>query len=71
MDFPIPILPKIVGEPTRESLIDLHQLISGNAAYVVSNLEGGRHGYLTQTITAKEYMSQTGYAFVPLHNPGD
>ena len=33
-DFPTPILPKIGGEPTREGLIDLHQLVSDNAASV-------------------------------------
>ena len=71
VEFLTLIITNIVGEPTIESLTALHQLISGNAAYVVSNLEGCRHGYLTQTITSKEYISQTGYAFVPLHNPGN
>ena len=37
-DFPTPILPKIGGEPTKEALIKLHQLISGNVASVASNL---------------------------------
>ena len=70
-DFPTPIIPMIRKEPTRETLIYLHQLISGNEACVASNLGVIRHGYLTLTITAKEYISQTGYAFVPLHNPGN
>ena len=37
-DFPKLILPKICREPTREALIDMHRLISGNAVSVVSNL---------------------------------
>ena len=40
-DFLTPILPKINGYPTREGLIDIHRLISGNAEYVASNLRGG------------------------------
>ena len=57
-DFLKPILPKIYEEPTREGLIDLHRLISGNTASVASNLGGGRHGHLTLTMTADEYMEQ-------------
>ena len=66
--FPTPILPNIGGDLTRERLIDIHQLISGNVA---SNLRGGRHGHLALTMTAKEYMEQTGFAFLPPHNPGN
>ena len=46
-------------------------MISGNAASVASNLGGGRHGHLTLTMTSKDYMEQTGFAFVPPHNPGN
>ena len=59
-DFPTPILPKIGGEPTREGLINLHQLVNGNAASVMSNLGGGRHGHALM-ITAKDYKTQTGF----------
>ena len=34
-DFPTPILLKIRGKLTREGMIDLHRLVSGNAASVV------------------------------------
>ena len=71
MDFSTPILPKIGGEPKRESLIELHQLISGNAASMASKLGGGGHGQLVLTTTDEEYMSQKRYAFVPPHNPGN
>ena len=56
MDIPTTILPKINRELTREQLIDIHQLISGNEAYVASNLGGGRHRHLALTMTAEEYM---------------
>ena len=38
---------------------------------MVSNLVGGQHGYLALNMTAREYMEQTDYAFVPPHNPGN
>ena len=70
-DFRTPILPNIGGEPTREGLIEIHQLISGNAESLALNLGGGRQGHLSLTITAKEYMEQTEFVFVPMHNPGN
>ena len=67
--FLMPILPNIDGEPTRERLIDLHLLISGNAVSVASNLGGGQHGHLGLTMIAQAYTEHTGYKFVPPHNP--
>ena len=68
-DFSSPILPKIGGDLTREALIDLHQLISGNAAPMALNLRGDRNVHLTLTTIAEEYMAQTVYMFVPPNNP--
>ena len=68
-DFPTPILPNIGGEPTREGLIKLHRLVSGNVASMLSNLRGGWHGHLTLKMASKEYAAQTGFAFVPPHKP--
>ena len=68
-DFPTLIIPNISIEPTREGLIEIHRLISGNVASMVSNLGGGQHGHLALTMTAEKYMEQTGFAFVPPHNP--
>ena len=59
-DFLTPILPKIGRYPTRESLIELNRLTSGNAAYVASNLGGGQLRHLALTITAEDYMAHTG-----------
>ena len=53
MDFLTPILNNIGGELTREALIDIHQLISGNAASTASNLGGGKNGNLALRIAAK------------------
>ena len=70
-DFMTPILPKIGGEPTREGLIEVHQLISGSVASMPLNLGGSRYGYFAPEITDEEYMEQTGFVFVPPHNPGN
>ena len=70
-DFPKPILPKIYGELKIEVLIHLHQLISGNAESVTSNLRGLQHEHPVPTMTDKEYRAHTGFAFVPPHNPDD
>ena len=40
-DFPTYLTPKIDGEPTREVLVNLHQLVSGNAASMASKLGEG------------------------------
>ena len=57
MNLSTPILPKIDGEPTREVLININQLISGNAASVASKLGGGRHIHLALTMADKEYRT--------------
>ena len=52
--FPRPILTKIRGEPTREVLINLHELVRVNAASVASNLGGGRHKHIRLEMTSAE-----------------
>ena len=69
--FLTPILPNIDRELAREGLINIHQLISGNSAYVALNLGGGRYSHLTLTMTDEEYTEQKGFAFVLPHNLGD
>ena len=69
-DFLTPILPNIVGELTRESLINIHRLISGNIESVMLNLGGGWNGHLVLTITAEDYLAQTCHSFVPPHRLG-
>ena len=67
----MPILPKIVVEPTREYFIGIYWLISGNAESVASNLGGGRHVHLALTVTAEEYLTHMSHAFIPPQNPVD
>ena len=70
-NVPTLVHPNINREPTREGLINIHRLINGNTASVVSNLRGAQHGHLALIMTVKEYMEQTGFAFVTPHNPGN
>ena len=56
---------------TREALIDLHRLVSGNVVSVASKLGGGRHGNLALTMASEECTEQMGYAFLFPHNPGN
>ena len=67
----IPIISMIDVEPTREALIDLHQLISRNTAFVESNFGGALHRNCALKIAAEEYMKQTSYALVPPYSSGD
>ena len=55
-DFLTPTPPKIGGEPTKEGLMDIHRLISGNVASVASNLGGGQHGNIALKMTSEEYV---------------
>ena len=66
--MPKPILPNIGEELTREALIDLNLLVSANAAYMASNLGGGRHGHLALMITDREYMEQMSFTFLSPQN---
>ena len=70
-EYLTPTLPKIDGEPTIERLINTHQLLSGNAASMASNLAGGRHGHLALTMTAVEYRALIVFVFVLPQNLGD
>ena len=70
-EFPKPIFPKIGGEQTRDGLIELHQLVIRNAVSVSLNLGEGRHGHLALMLTIGKYTAQTGFVFVPPHNPGN
>ena len=70
-DFLISILPKVGEERTREGLINLHRLVSGNTASMASNLGGGRRGYLALTIKSAEYTAHIGFTFMPPHNKGN
>ena len=68
-DFLTPILSNIIRELMRESLIKIHQLVSGNTTFVALNLGGVRHVHLALTMNAEDYMAHTGHVFVTPHSP--
>ena len=70
-DFPTSILRNIRGKRTREGLIKLHLLVSGNTDSVSLNLGGGQHGHLALTMKREDYAAHKGFVFVPPHNPDD
>jgi hypothetical protein len=70
-DFPHPDIPKIHGEPNRDSLIAIHELLCENASSVTTNQGGGNHGHLTLMLSAKAYKEQTKHDFLAPANPGD
>ena len=68
--FDIPVLTKIQGEPTADSLILLKRELKANASSVYSNLGGGTHGHLFLVISPTQFNLLSNAAFVrPLH-PG-
>eukprot|EP00978_Attheya_sp_CCMP212_P047725 scaffold425429_cov138-Attheya_sp.AAC.1 len=58
-DFPHPILPKIYGEPNRDSLIAMHRHLCENTAYVTTNMGGRSHGLITLLLSDTVYKEQT------------
>lgn len=65
-DFPTPVLPRIVGEPNHQQLIEIHKLLCDNATAI----GGGQYGYLALTLNAAEYANATVQVFVPPVDPG-
>eukprot|EP00978_Attheya_sp_CCMP212_P022997 scaffold69585_cov24-Attheya_sp.AAC.1 len=70
-DFPHPDIPKIHGEPNRDSLIAIHELLCENVSSVTTNQGGGNHGHLMLMLSAKAYKEQTKHDFLAPPNPGD
>jgi hypothetical protein len=50
-----PVLTKIQGETTFQTLTQLHQELKANAASVPSNLRGGNYGYLGLLLSAEQH----------------
>ena len=68
--FDIPVLTKIQGEPTADSLILLKQKLKANASSVYSNLDRGTHGHLFLVIPPDRFNLLSNATFIrPLH-PG-
>ena len=54
--FKYPVLIKICGEPTYETLHHLKNELNANASSVPTNSSGGNHGYLFMVLTTTEYL---------------
>ena len=65
-DFPTPVLPRIIGEPNRQQIIEIHKLLCDNATAVGP----GQFGFLALTLNAVDYNNVTNQAFVPPVDPG-
>ena len=66
----IPVLTKMQGEPTADSLILLRRELKANASSVYSNIGGGTHGHLFLVISPTQFNLLSNAAFIkPLH-PG-
>jgi len=68
--FPIPILPKIVGQPTFEKLRELKKALKANAASVQSDLGGAAFGHLGLVLDDATYQRLTTHQYVAPPHPG-
>ena len=65
-----PTLTKIHGEPTYQSLTQLHQELKANAGSVPSNLGGGNFGYLGILFSDAQYTLVSDIPFITPVHPG-
>ena len=68
--FPFPTISPIVGEPTYETICELHNKLNSNAASVHSNLGCGTLGHLVLTVSPTVYSTLSATAFIVPVNPG-
>jgi hypothetical protein len=68
--FPNPIITKIQGLPTYETIAEVQRNLNANAASIETTLGGGTLGYLALTVDPAVYLTLAGVAFVAPVNPG-
>jgi hypothetical protein len=68
--FPHKTIRPIVGQPTYETIKELHLKLNENAVKVHSNLGNGLLGYLGVTVTPEIYNTLSAEPFVIPINPG-
>ena len=68
--FEIPVITKIHGEPTADSLILLLKELKANATSIYSNLGGGTHGHLFLVIPPEQFNLISNAPFVRPVHPG-
>jgi hypothetical protein len=69
-NFPHKSIAPIVGQPTYETLKELHLKLNENAVKVHSNLGNGTLGYLGVTVEPAIYNTLSAALFIPPPNPG-
>ena len=68
--FPHPTIQPIVGQPTYETLAEVHLKLNTNAASVHSHLGNGKLSLLFLTVAPAIYNTQSNIVFVPPADPG-
>ena len=68
VDFQNPTLPHIIGEHTREKLIQAHRKLCDRASSIPLKTDSGMHGHPTLVIYNQYYLFQTGTEWVVPHN---
>ena len=68
--FPFLSVDPIIGQPIYESIKNLHNKLSANAASVHSYQGNGRQGFLFLTIRPEVYNTLSDVPFIPPTNPG-
>ena len=69
-NFPHKSIPPIVGQPTYETIKELHLKLNENAVKVHSNLGNGLLGYLGVTVTPAIFNTLSNTPFIIPLNPG-
>jgi hypothetical protein len=69
-NFPHKSIPPIVGQPSYETIKELHLKLNENAVKVHSNLGNGLLGYLGVTVTTAIFNTLSNTPFVIPPNPG-
>ena len=69
--FPTKILPRIEGEPHKESIQKIITLLYGNVASFQTMLSGGKHSHIGLIMSASLYDTLAPRnVFIPPSNPG-
>lgn len=68
--FEFPNLTKIHGEPTFDSIKQLHNEIKANSQNVQSNLGGGQYGHLGLVLNVQQYALLSNAPFIRPAHPG-
>jgi hypothetical protein len=68
--FPHPLIIKIQGLPTYNSITEVQRTLNANAASIKCTLGGGLFGYLALTVSPAVYVTHSAAPFMPPVNLG-